>query len=330
MLTRLALSFVFVLTFFATQSVWDAPAQSHDGAAAARELPAHFEAHRIYVHPVTAEGDTLRLYTDTGGGGPFLLDATVERLGLPIVDTVTVEQGRPAPRAKLPDLRTIPTVREDRAYVFPANAMFEHYGDGLLGQSWFADRIWTFDYATETLRLHPPAEGLAFDPAHTVPLGFKTDSTGARVNSFPSVEATIDGETYAFLFDTGAELVLTDSARAVLGGPKAQGTSFIVASIFDRWRGEHPDWRVIEGAQRIGRPPRSIDVPIIEVPAVTIAGHTVGPVWFTKRPDANFHAYMSSMMDRRVEGALGGSLFQYFAITVDYPDARAVFERRRR
>ena len=57
-----------------------------------------------------------------------------------------------------------------------------------------------------------------------------------------------------------------------------------------------------------------------------MAGIEAGPVWFTRRPDRNFHEYMSSMMDRKVEGALGRSLFQYFAITVDYPRAVAHFK----
>ena len=32
-------------------------------------------------------------------------------------------------------------------------------------------------------------------------------------------------------------------------------------------------------------------------------------------------------MDRVVEGALGGSLFQYFRITVDYPGERTYFQK---
>lgn len=287
-----------------------------------QELPAHFVANRIYVRPVTTRGDTLRLFTDTGGG-QILLKPTVERLKLPIRDTAVV-RGRPTPVTTLPNFRsdaTIPRVSEDRVYVFPPGrqATFLKVGDGMLGRGWFAGRVWTFDYAEKELLLHPSTEEPSFDPAHTVPLGFKTDSTGRRVEHFPSVEATIDGETYAFLFDTGASMVLTDSAHTRLGGPSVRGASFITASIFDKWRTQHPDWPVMENL--------AVSGPVIEVPKVTIAGHTVGPVRFTRRPDRNFHLGMSSVMDRRVEGALGGSLFQYFAITADYPGARALFQR---
>jgi len=66
---------------------------------------------------------------------------------------------------------------------------------------------------------------------------------------------------------------------------------------------------------------------MIEVPALTVAGFTVGPVWFTARPDRAFTEYMSQWMDRRVVGALGGSALQYFRVTVDYPNRRATFAR---
>ena len=66
---------------------------------------------------------------------------------------------------------------------------------------------------------------------------------------------------------------------------------------------------------------------MIEVPSISIGGHAVGPVWFTVRPDRNFHQFMSRWMDRRIEGAVGGSAFRYFRITLDYPNAVAEFEK---
>jgi hypothetical protein len=93
----------------------------------------------------------------------------------------------------------------------------------------------------------------------------------------------------------------------------------IVDSRFNAWRKAHPDWRVIDDAQeRTGSA-------MIEVPEVGLAGATVGPVWFTWRPDKNFHEYMSGMMDGRVEGAIGGNALSHFVMTVDYPGAAAYF-----
>jgi hypothetical protein len=69
---------------------------------------------------------------------------------------------------------------------------------------------------------------------------------------------------------------------------------------------------------------------MIEVPIVTVAGYQVGPVWFTARPDKQFDEWMSQWMDKKIHGALGGSIFQYFQITVDYPNAMAYFEKDQR
>jgi hypothetical protein len=51
----------------------------------------------------------------------------------------------------------------------------------------------------------------------------------------------------------------------------------------------------------------------------------VGPVWFTQRPDRAFREWMSSMTDRPIEGALGGSAFKTTRMILDYPGGRAYF-----
>jgi hypothetical protein len=66
---------------------------------------------------------------------------------------------------------------------------------------------------------------------------------------------------------------------------------------------------------------------MIEVPEISVAGLTAGPMWFTARADANFTKYMSQWMDLPIVGALGGSALQYFRVTLDYPNRRATFVR---
>jgi hypothetical protein len=90
----------------------------------------------------------------------------------------------------------------------------------------------------------------------------------------------------------------------------------------DRWRAKHPGWRVIANADR-----SVAGMPMIEVPSMSIGGHRVGPVWFTVRPDRNFHQFMSQWMDRRIDGAIGGSALRYLRITLDYPNAIAELEK---
>ena len=140
---------------------------------------------------------------------------------------------------------------------------------------------------------------------------------------FPRIRAEIDGKAFDLLLDTGATVNLSESAAAALkeNGSRIRATSFIVASTFDDWTRRHPDWRVLPGADEF------LKESMIEVPSVKVAGFDVGPVWFTRRPDKNFHEFMSQFMDRTVEGALGGNALRGLRVTVDYPNAVAYFER---
>ena len=193
--------------------------------------------------------------------------------------------------------------------------------DGMLGQAWFADRVWTFDYAARRLLLHLEAP-TPMPGAHRVSLGFQTDSSGRRATSFPRISVVVGGDTLHLLFDTGATGALPPAAVAALGDtlPPVRATSFITTEVLNRWRERHPEWRVLADADETVRGMR-----MIEVPEVSIAGFRVGPVWFTERPDPNFHQYMSQWMDRRVDGALGGNALRFFRVTVDYPVAVAHF-----
>jgi hypothetical protein len=258
----------------------------------------------------------------------LISSVTADQLGLPTREV----EGEEYPVVAWPqfvDGASIPPVYEEEPgasavkplTVYPIAEYPAPLGDGFLGQDWFARRVWTFDYRDQQLTLGAsvPQSGRE---AHRVPIYFNSDSTGQHLAHYPRIEARVEGTTYSFLLDTGATLVLTDSAHEALadGIPRVRGTSYITASTFEDWRESHPDWRVIEEAEAKG------GEPIIEVPEVTIAGHTVGPVWFTRRPTENYHEYMSQYMDEQVEGALGGSLFKYFRMTVDYPDEVAIFE----
>jgi hypothetical protein len=195
--------------------------------------------------------------------------------------------------------------------------------DGLLGQQWFAGRVWTFDYPGRRLLWRAPGDLPPHDPVHEVKLGFRTDATGQRETNFARLPAKVDGETIDFLFDTGATNVLPEKVLQAIGdgGPAERATSFLTRSQFEKWHKKHPEWRALEGVKTL------TGNALIEVPEVVIGGHAVGPVWFTVQSDRAFHEYMASMMDKPTEGALGGSAFYRLVITVDWPNAVAVFER---
>lgn len=294
-----------------------------------RQLPARFECDRVFVVPQLETGGSLRLYTDTGGGTWITADAAA-RTGLKLV-----EHGEGAPTtAAFPPFTasaSIPAVNastDTRSPDFRGQLMVMPKGpgflkaDGMLGQEWFGGRVWTFDYAGRTLKVGGAGLSAGTD---TVALGFPTAPSGERKTNFPSIRATVDGEELPFLLDTGASLSPAAEAAEAIDQEGASGgcaTSFITTTVFARWTQAHPDWPVVEAADTVVN-----QEPMIRVPEVEIAGHKVGPVWFTRRADSNFHQFMSSMMDTKVEGALGGSLFRYFRMTVDYPNALARFER---
>jgi hypothetical protein len=293
------------------------------------ELPVHYEGDRFWVQPVMPKGQTVKFFTDTDGG-LIVLEEAVKRLEVPIkslgegvgrIDYIQMPVFKP--EASVPPplgnegniLVSIPVARPGDP-TEPA--------DGTLGQAWFSGRVWTLDYLAKRMLWYPKGGLPAGDPAHRVPLGFKKDAAGKRPTDFARITVTIDGEPLDLVLDTGATIKLTDQALKALGdnGPASRATSFIAQSHFDAWHQKHPNWRVIEEADTsIG------NEPIIEVPAVTVAGHTVGPVWFTRRPDPNYHQFASFWTDRRVEGSLGGSALKYFRVSLDYPNAVAVFER---
>ncbi len=302
-------------------------------------MPAQYDEDRWYVAPVTAQGETLLFYTDSGGGMNMLLAPVADRLGLPreTVEPRGAEGGfRRLARAETGGLdpsafarRTCGwpagrgPVRGELRQMFQATESGQPREAGFLGRWWFADRVWTFDYPGHRLLLRAAGDVPSQAPEHRVALGFQTGPDGRRTTHFPRIPVRIDGETLDLLFDTGATTILTAEALATIGDgrPAARGASFIAASVFERWHQRHPDWRVIEKAEQ------GSGEALIEVPSVEIGGYTVGPVWFTRRKDSNFHQWMSQWMDRRIEGALGGSALRYLRVTVDYPNAVAVFEK---
>lgn len=289
-------------------------------------LPTEFVENRFIVQPKTLEGTTIRIFTDTGGDC-FITPKAAKKANLFISEGVI--NGSRMELAEPPTYREsdwIPPliIRGETAKypIFAPDQFWNEDLDGMLGQAWFANRVWTFDYLAGKMIYHTQWKYENYYTGHRIQLSFQVDSNNCRTYNFPRIQATIDGETIDFLFDTGATLILSNKGIKELNKEgKFIGTSFITQTIFNQWITRHPDWRVIEHAEH------NTGLPIIEVPEVSIAGYTVGPVWFTMRPDHNFHEYMSQWMDKQIEGALGGSAFQFFRITVDYQDGTAYFMR---
>lgn len=306
-------------------------------------LPTDYREHRFYVRPVTKDGHQLTLATDTGGSQSFVYEDAVERLQLTAEDFKVVVE-----RLKLPIPADVKSKLSGRYAAMPhfkkgagipptlspwgpvpylavrtrTAKEGKEFGDGFLGGNWFNGRVWTFDYPGRRLLLRPSGHLPQHDSAQRVPLAFKTDPEGNRSAPYPRIGVKIADETYEMLFDTGASTKLTDVALRELGDgrPASRGTCFIVKTVFDKWCSDHPDWRVIANSER------GTEEPMVEAKGLSIGGHTVDTVWFTRRLDKNFQV-MSEYMDKPIVGALGGNALRHFRVTVDYPRGTAVLQR---
>src|SRR5674476_698994 len=220
---------------------------------AGHPVPADFVGNRIFVRWTVPGHGTLRLYTDTGGGLLSLFPETVQYLTLP-VDTLNWTNGAnhgtqmtvripsalnkslipPIPSAVA--LRIRPTPKDSTTVLLlvewsgsPPEDEAGYGWDGRLGSQWFADRVWTLDYPRRRMYFDGTKAVAPSDPTCWISLGFKTDSTGHRTNSFLRLTARIDGEDIQFLLDTWALTERTDSAWKVIGPrePRHRATSFI-------------------------------------------------------------------------------------------------------
>lgn len=276
-----------------------------------------FDNNTILLHYITQNGDTLKFYTDTGGGN-IIYPEGVEKLNLPIeaegkmrfvkLDSLFKSRGLPYP------------IRPQ--FLYSGERQLKTDDSGILGTNWFANKIWRFDYINQELFLVDSINWSAFDEKHVVKVGFMEDSLGNHITHFPSIDIIVEGDTISTLFDTGAQATLNEEASTIFNNEKRVGTSFIIASIFDKWVVEHPEWQVINGGDAF------LEEDLIEVPKVTIGNHEVGPVWFARRKDTNFTEYMSQWMDKTVQGAVGGSCFQYFSsVVIDYKSEQVFFKK---
>ncbi|MGC1548769.1 MAG: hypothetical protein WA777_09575 [Rhodanobacter sp.] len=296
----------------------------------AQVLPTRFEAGHFYAVPETTDGNILRLLVDTGGGGDggmYWVSGTLAQQ-LHLKTSTCKMDGNDMPVGSLPKYKPgkgLPAPLPGpcgEALLINSKAVGN---TGQLGADYLSGRVWTFNYPGQQLVLE--AASWHADPAaHSSTLGFPRNKQGQLEGAFPRITIRVDGQALDMLLDTGATAHPTIAGAKASGTPTVAGTgatSYITTSVLERWHKAHPDWRVVEQGDDIAAP--RFMARLIEVPKVEIAGWSVGPVWFTERPDPNFHDFMSSMMDKRVEGAVGANVFDHFVMTLDYPHSTAYF-----
>jgi hypothetical protein len=282
-----------------------------------KALNVDFQNGLIYTQVPTSAGP-LNMLANTSGGA-YVLETAVNDYGL---SSIKDQEGQ-----KFVQLDQIleqagwPTLNRNSTLVIDDNEASLPEGiHGELGQSWFGQYSWQFDYENKELVCNP--YNLTAGTENTVSVLFRESDEGARMSNLPVVFASVEGVDIPFILDTGAKMHPTDEASAALGTAPEEpvATSFIIEFIFDHWRTIHPEWRVVETADaNMG------NVRMIEVPEISIAGQMVGPVWFCTRPDINYLEYMARFTQIPAMGSLGGNFLSQFNLTIDYPNKLAQF-----
>ncbi len=301
-------------------------------------LPAELIEGRFFLKIPTINGDTIVGFCDTGGGYTAIYNSTIKKLGLEskvkVVD-INGDTTKYVPASDIFSNQEMPYPQIPNYYkthiavpFFEAPddtkeslffAKFVNY-EVFLGQFFFIRNAWTLNYKTGKMFINTPLPKNSVNENIQV-LGFKKDMMGNKRFGHPSMKLVIDGKVIDFLFDTGATFLLSDSGKTRLGiEAKATAGSFIAKSLFDEWKLQHPDWKIIEKGEITG-------ADLIEVPKVTVGNLTAGPVWFAKRPDEAWSKGMIGTMDKVVKGAIGGSFLKYFTVTIDYNNELIRFEK---
>jgi hypothetical protein len=302
-------------------------------------VPSEFiDGERFFIKLATVTSDTLLGFGDTGGGFTAVYPNILEKLNLTnkikhqgdstkfqyILFEDLINDKRIPPPALSPSSEikqpffAIPPDDVMKGEISYLLELFPH--DVFLGQFFFADKTWTFDYKNQRILTGTLIQKDEVKKENVQAVGFKKNEAGVKMYAHPSMQMEVDGELIDVLFDTGATFFLSKNGKEKLGLNKnTMAGSFIAKSVFDKWKQKHPQWKVIEAADN--------RADMIEVPQVKLGDVVTGPVLFSVRPDEVWSNSMIHSMDKVVKGAIGGSAFRNLVITIDYNNELIKFSR---
>ncbi len=319
--------------------------KQNDGAPA-YNIPASFvDGERFYIKIPIGGSDSIMGFGDTGGGLSMLMPNTKNKGNINsklktgllkglmpmkyiLFSDLVQDSTFPKPYPLRSFVLRNPFMRIENPYLVipPMDAELKFMAEAqpemeaFLGQGFFMHKSWTFDYPNREVWINTPLNNAQLDYPKVQKIGFKKNANQDNIYGHPSMTIEIDGESIDVLFDTGATMVLSkDGQQQLQTDKKTIGGSFIAASIFHKWRTEHPEWKYYPKADLAGD--------VIEVPVVKIGGYEIGPVLFAMRRDENWSEWMIASMDKVVKGAIGGSGLKYLKVTIDYNAALIKFEK---
>jgi predicted aspartyl protease len=280
-------------------------------AAPVTSVPLAVRNNRIYATfgvPVPSGARApVEFAIDTGGGALVIARRTATRLGLKTLPKTSDKPSSFVPIAL--DTVYVGDTRIPLGFAATTVADTDQYAPGAASAGFFAgaflgDHVVTYDYLNGALWLDgPPLDG-------GVPQALRIDPK----SGFPRIELTIDGETYGFLFDTGASFTMLSNA------------------VVERLRNKHPEWPYVPGAygpaNMMGGP--ETHGAMMRMRDVRWGDVRLGDVDVVTRYTGTFENYMSSITAGNIVGALGGNVLRTVAARLDYPRATLTVRYRPR
>ena len=166
-------------------------------------LPSRYIGDRWFVAPVTETGDTVLLFLDTGGGGVWAIKPLLEKLGFKPKFSGIEEGDSTFTGGKFPTFKKGAGIPPPRCETMlagfgtrPLHEMAE--AEGMLGHTWFANRVWVLDYPQRKLAVYDaPPVPRPFD-LHTIPMTLKHPPE----KNFPRIRVEAAGERKTQNFHT--------------------------------------------------------------------------------------------------------------------------------
>lgn len=280
------------------------------------KLPCFFKNNLIYLSAKLSNNDSLTFYTDTGGKN-FLYTIGLKKLR---IKNTTENLWENSNIKAIFTANNISFPKKAEIYSTKEKGVIE---DGMLGREWFADRIWRINYKRNFLSEITNIPHNEFEPISS--LYFLKDDKKQVINHLPRIEIVIKNDTLSFLFDTGAQVYLSDAAQEQMNDQSLTAISFISSSIFNSWKTSYPEWEVIKKGDK------QYKADIIRVPEIKIGSKIIGPIWFVKREEQNFEVMSRRFMDKQIVGAIGGNALSLLGdIIVDYQNEKLYINKNYR
>ncbi len=275
-------------------------------------VPLYVEFNRPFVDLEFTRPDgsirKARFWVDTGGGGFILTEPLAKELNLKLGQVFSEEGEKMAlidpPQASIGGMPL--DLKDARAFVIigAKNIMPGVNAEGLFPGHILRRYHVIFDYPGRKFTLAKPGVLKPRGVQLPSPIG----STG-----FPRIEATIAGETFGFLLDTGASFTM------------------ISQELLNKWANQHADWPKVTGAvgaANMGLGNMEARGLQLRIPDFQLATFKLEGIGAISRPKGTFENYMTQMMTSPIVGAIGGNVLNAFRIEIDYASGVTYLEKK--